>query len=559
MGKKKNKMGLVLVLFLVIAVSMILTALIVIKMVTKKATGNKSAYRVENAYVVNSSGGKIKFFFDGIMYEFDGELEESYEGIADITVNGNKITKLSIKGDYITGILDAYSKDTITVSELGELERKNEIPVYSVAGEEIKTMAMSELIVGTSRLKYVFEKGKVCAIVVEQSPEIQTIRVLLKNKTQLYYKKLYISSDHAWKLGGQKWKANEVCNVNAELKRTEATNLKATVTKGKLYLCDKKGKQIGNKYEGTFYLKKQKEGIVVVNELPMEDYVRYVLPSEMPPSFSQEALKAQAICARTFAYKHMEGENYAEFGANLDDSTSYQVYNASQPTEETDAAVKQTKGKVLTYGEDFIDCYYYSTSPGVTENLEIWGEKKSPAYLQAVRTLSNQTKYKDLSKENTFHSFITKEPKSNDSSSPYYRWTAKIDKTGLGDDTLGDFQSMKVLRRSKSGYVLSVSCQFEKGKKTLKNEFEIRNYLGKALDEVVLKDKTSRKGTLLPSACFEIAKQGDDVIVLNGGGFGHGVGMSQYGANELGKEGKKCQEILAVYYPNSEIRDVGRQ
>ena len=67
------------------------------------------------------------------------------------------------------------------------------------------------------------------------------------------------------------------------------------------------------------------DGYVLVNELPIETYLRYVLPSEMPTYFSYEALKAQAVCARTFAYKQMRQNAYAEYGANLDDSTAYQV------------------------------------------------------------------------------------------------------------------------------------------------------------------------------------------------------------------------------------------
>ena len=67
-----------------------------------------------------------------------------------------------------------------------------------------------------------------------------------------------------------------------------------------------------------------KKGYVLINEIPMEDYIRYVLPSEMPLSFSYEALKAQAVCARTFTYGQMKNDTYARYGANLDDSIAYQ-------------------------------------------------------------------------------------------------------------------------------------------------------------------------------------------------------------------------------------------
>ena len=125
-------------------------------------------------------------------------------------------------------------------------------------------------------------------------------------------------------------------------------------------------------------LRKKGGGIVLINELPVEDYVRYVLPSEMPSSFNREALKAQAVCARTFAYRQMKSDDYAEYGANLDNTTAYQVYHGAEPTKATNQAVRDTQGMVLTSEGELIDCYYYSTSAGYGENLEGW-DAKSPA------------------------------------------------------------------------------------------------------------------------------------------------------------------------------------
>ena len=98
-------------------------------------------------------------------------------------------------------------------------------------------------------------------------------------------------------------------------------------TGGLLYRCDKNGNPYGSGYEGDLILRKEKKGYVLINEIPMEDYIRYVLPSEMPLSFSYEALKAQAVCARTFTYGQMKNDTYARYGANLDDSIAYQAYH----------------------------------------------------------------------------------------------------------------------------------------------------------------------------------------------------------------------------------------
>ena len=136
----------------------------------------------------------------------------------------------------------------------------------------------------------------------------------------------------------------------------------------------------------------------------MEDYIRYVLPSEMPLSFSYEALKAQAVCARTFTYGQMKNDTYARYGANLDDSIAYQAYHATTSYEVTDQAVADTAGMVMTYKGKLADCYYYSTSPGYSENLEVWNAA-SPGYLLAENHTREKTK--DLSSDKAFHKFIT--------------------------------------------------------------------------------------------------------------------------------------------------------
>ena len=84
-------------------------------------------------------------------------------------------------------------------------------------------------------------------------------------------------------------------------------------------------------YEGTLEIWPVEGGFVLVNELPLETYLNYVVPSEMPSRYSQEALKAQAVCARTYAYKHLQSYGYPDYEAHVDDSVRYQVYNNTSP------------------------------------------------------------------------------------------------------------------------------------------------------------------------------------------------------------------------------------
>ena len=126
-------------------------------------------------------------------------------------------------------------------------------------------------------------------------------------------------------------------------------------------------------YRGTLELVNTEKGIVVVNELSLEEYLYSVVPSEMPASYPEEALCAQAICARTYAYAHMQNAAFPEFGAHVDDSTSYQVYNNILEQERTTTAVKDTYGKLLFTGQgELAGTYYYSTSCGIGSDANVW-------------------------------------------------------------------------------------------------------------------------------------------------------------------------------------------
>lgn len=117
---------------------------------------------------------------------------------------------------------------------------------------------------------------------------------------------------------------------------------------GKIYLCNGNGTAVSNGYAGTIEVRSTENGYTVVNELPLEEYLYAVVPSEMPSSFSPEALKTQAVCARSYVYMQLMRADLAAYGAHINDSTSYQVYNKVEKTKESVAAVDATCGQVLT-------------------------------------------------------------------------------------------------------------------------------------------------------------------------------------------------------------------
>ena len=509
-----------------------------------------------NAYIVSCGKDHILVHYQGMDYTFSGTLETDYTGVADLEVAHGQIQCVYAKVSGIEGMLNRYTEEIVQVSGYGELSYDGELPVYVLQNESfVGEKKLSDLVIGASDVRLVVAEGKACALIQYRQENFENIRVLIKNKDDITYSKLYLTSDKAYTVGSTKIKAKKVTDIAKLLgDAKEGEEVLISSGQGMLYLCDKKGTYQTKGYEGDFLVTRKGDGYVLVNELPIETYLRYVLPSEMPTYFSYEALKAQAVCARTFAYKQMRQNAYAEYGANLDDSTAYQVYHASSTYEVTDQAVRDTEGIVITKDGALIDCYYYSTSPGYSENLEVW-DARSPEYLQA----ENHTKEKtiDLSKKKAFHTFINREPDSYDVKSPYYRWFATISADLGMDADYGRLEKITVNDRSASGYVLSLTVTFEHGERTYGKENEIRFALGKYVKSVTLSDGSTRSvpGSV-PSACFEVISQKDGVIELKGGGFGHGIGMSQYGADAMGSEGKSWQEIIAFYYKDTELVSV---
>ena len=564
---KKNGMKLLgIVLVVITSVTVLLTLLIVAKLTHSANAGEETSFAesfcgtLYNAYLYENKENRLIIFYEGKNYVAHESAQSDYTGVADIEITDGKVTKIFAKADSIEGTLDRYSDDCVQISGYESLAYDGTLPVYVVADNQLTDQpvhqkTLSDLVVGNSKVKLVVADHKACAIIQSSEEAYAHVRVLLKNGDKVFYPDIYIKSSETFTADNETVNANGLICAS-ELLKDKKKHSEVTITPGEdlLYLCDKSGKAIGAGYEGIFLIRKEKSGYVLINELPVENYVRYVLPSEMPVHFDYEALKAQAVCARTFAYEQMKSTEYAKYGANLDNTTSYQVYHATKTYEITDQAVADTAGMVLAYADRLINCYYYSTSAGYSEDLEVWNAD-SPHYLVA----ENHTKEnaKDLSKKRNFHKFITKKVKSKDMDSPYYRWTAELSNQMAMDSKYGHLKKLEVKKRSKSGYVLSLRAVFEDGERIYDKENEIRFFLGDYLTNLTLADGTNRTGfSSVPSACFEIKSQKDGKFVLTGGGFGHDIGMSQYGADAMGRDGKNWQEILAAYYKDAEICNI---
>lgn len=292
-------------------------------------------------------------------------------------------------------------------------------------------------------------------------------------------------------------------------------------------------------YEGSIEIIPREEGLEVVNELPLETYLTGVVPSEMPAAYEMEALKAQAVCARTYAWKQMKEERLKDLDADVDDSVSFQVYKNIEPQETSTAAVKETKGQILCQNGEAVEAYYFSTSAGVTSTDEIWGSTKAAPYLKSV-------------------------PCNFDADEPWSSWSVELPVELLKDrvrERAGEeaqFQSAAVVKRSESGAATELEIAAGDHSFEIKNEYEIREFLAPAGCVITEKDGTQTTGgTLLPSAYFDLEKKEDGNWLITGRGYGHGVGMSQTGANRMAEEGYDYREILDYFFQNITIENLG--
>lgn len=250
--------------------------------------------------------------------------------------------------------------------------------------------------------------------------------------------------------------------------------------------------------------------------IDLEEYVVGVVAGEMPASFHMEALKAQAVASRTFAmYKMKNVPNYV-----LSTTINDQVYLTIEQMKSKwgsdfeyyygriKEAVEQTKGKILTYQGSIIISYYFAISNGYTDDASVVF-KENRDYLESVES----------SWDKNYQSFSSSRVISKD---------AFCSKLNISCDSI----SINNIIRADNHYVREITIN------------------GKTFTGVEVFNKLSLKST-----DFEIKVNGNEVNILTYG-FGHGVGMSQYGAHGMAKDGYSYQDILTHYYKNTEISSI---
>ncbi|MEM1367063.1 MAG: SpoIID/LytB domain-containing protein [Cyanobacteria bacterium P01_H01_bin.15] len=293
----------------------------------------------------------------------------------------------------------------------------------------------------------------------------------------------------------------------------------------------------------------------LVNNIGIETYLRGVVPHEIGPGAPQAAVEAQTIVARTYALRNVR--RFKADGYQLCATVHCQVYYGLSGTiDRIDEAITATAGKVLTYQGQLVDALYSSTSGGVTSNFaDIWDGENRP-YLTSVIDAPKalwDLETEDLSSEDAFRRFIALADGFNEDGRSAFRWNKPSTLSELGADLqaylkkrkhpLADFQELKTLEiteRSPSGRILALNATTDIGTIAL-YKTEVRSAFGPPRSTLFyLEPITDATGALTGYAFV-------------GGGFGHGVGMSQYGSYNLANLGWDAAKILKFYYPNTQI------
>ena len=529
-----------------------------------------------NVWLSQGKESTYKVYLGSITREFDVkdqiEKPEQYlNNLADIQLKKGELTKISLKKDRIQGRVLEVKEDTIEIEGYGEVPLDENFKVYKTYGE-FKVQKMSDLLVGYDLQEFIVANGKLCAALTVRPFDAEQIRVLLMDTgfKSIFHPQITLVSDVPLKLTyGKKEEtvaAGEPFTITPDDERLK---------EGRLILQPEDGKSeiqvstiergLGTpSYGGRLEIKREEEGLVLVNELFLEEYLTKVVPSEMPSSYEMEALKAQAVCARTYAYRQIRSNSYSRYGAHVDDSTNYQVYNNIITDSKTAEAVNQTYGMLLLYNESPVEAYYFSTSCGHTTDGTIWGASPEDVpYLTGtlcrdgggILNLTSNVDFADFIKNKNYASF--------ESSFPFYRWSTSITNNQLEEKIggIGTITGMTMRERGVGGIGKVLEVEGTEGTKAVKGQSQIRSLLGNK--ELVIKKNdgdTLTGWNTLPSAFIAIETDPADengVITFRiyGGGYGHGVGMSQNGAQGMAKSGYTFDKILKFYYHDVQIKE----
>ncbi|MBZ4663262.1 MAG: SpoIID/LytB domain protein [Caloramator sp.] len=377
---------------------------------------------------------------------------------------------------------------------------------------------------------------------VDRKPYYEDIRVMLysmmKENISVKLTGKYIldgqeveNSEFILKVNGDKIEIDGILKEQISLEPKDVDNL-VTITlldTNLQPLKDSYGRIIRRSYFGKFVFKVSEGKVSAINSLDIERYVLGVIPYEMSESFQLEALKAQAIASRSYGlYYHINAKAGSQY--DVMDSTSHQVYRGYNASfTKCRQAVEETKGQVLTYFdkskniEYIIPAYFHSSNGGYTELCQnVWSQ--SLPYLESKRDEFSETNWPGG--DRTFTVQKIDELLKNKAYIPKTGTFLRLDLNNITYYESGRVANIKAIYKDATGKEVVVDLQKEK----------------------------LRSALSLPSNLYTVRfEEAENKYVFSGKGYGHGLGLSQWGAEYRARAGQTSAEILSFYYPNTQV------
>ncbi len=591
--------------------------------------------RLSNVWLMEVDGEQLRVFDQD--YEIAvpapdnraAKLGAVREQVGDLSFVDGSLSQVHLKTEKVSGKLLKVRDGGAEIEGEGFWPFADDVKLYRLHGK-LKTYAISDLRIGYDFADFVVEDGRIQAALAVKEETMENIRVLVKtsNYGSAWHESVELLADCDLRIqsgaaGAERetiLPAGEklVIDRESELFQGGKVCIEPSALTGRISLLRVERSQGIPSYRGRLELELQEDGIVVVNEVLLEEYLYAVVPSEMPSSYPLEALKAQAVCARTYAYAKMLHAGLPAYGAHVDDSAGFQVYNNVKENVETTKAVKETKGKLLYYGEELADAFYYSTSCGYGTNTAIWSGSDPARFPYLAAKAVNVAGVTDsqgdavdagvneadipaaqtMTAEESFASFIKNTRASDwEKEEPWYRWTYRVEaldsahlyenvksryaaspnsvcvrkkdgsfggfegpeKEKLDGEGLGRITNLYISARNQGGVAAELVIEGENGAVLVKSEHNIRYVLSDGSSQVIRQDgSTYQAGNMLPSAFLAIDLTMEEGFVagytLTGGGFGHGVGLSQNGARSMAQSGCDSRTILEFFYEGSDVK-----
>lgn len=547
--------------------------------------------KAENNFVEVFVGGATKR-----LYIKDENIPMPAENIlADIKFKNDEALEIISYNQIKTGTINRIDNATIRINNTNYVLDEN-FKIYKTDNKTLSVANTQNLIIGQDIATF-FTKGnenKIYGAIIDKPVKYEKIRVAITNDKDVYFDQIKLTNQNGLKI---LVKGEEKVLPSLHLKNGNDFNIGqneiiivSSANENEPIIFENKNTNFYDKIEIT----KVDNKYILINEIDLESYVKKVLIANYKNT-NLEFLKSLSIVQRTIAINSINNNDLSNIGANLNNSL-YKNYDGKNNDTIFADAISQTKGQILTQEDNIISPTYFGFSAGVFSNSgEVWCDKnfykfptENKPYL-IYKTDFSENIYENLQEEVNANIFYkTKDIDSIEKDSPWFRWTTTLEENEIMDiaqnilnmyktekyfiktlqdnkyiynpvDDIGKIKDIIVTKRGQSGNIMDLEFVGENHTILLSTDQIIKSAL--KINSVINNNGEIVKMNNLPSNNFVFDKVYDNdgyikKIIIYGGGYGHGVGLSIYGAEKMASQNKTYKEILNKYYENIKITQI---